>query len=558
MNWKDIQLIVAAENGDFEAVNRLLEFGANPMSKKLITITGNVAIWQRESVAEHDTPLRPIEDKVQCESALALAIIHNHYRVVEALLRSSADPDEEIRWQIGNNSLKTKRLSAIEWRKRWEWTISFPSALTLALATGGGVARRHDGQTIHTYPPRSGNLMINCKGAHPVLDEISLPTMAFIDAPVTCNLDIVQLLLEFGAQVTQHDIDIAKCNPGLSYLLTRKQAWPQSPPVQAWEVNKSPPSQEVEMQDSVVPTNDAGMDVVEVALNGSSSSTLVTTNNSECGVHIDVDDMLNAAEPDKVESQQFPQSVQISFISLSNANDGEVDGNIFENTANNASWASVPVSRPSAQAAQLLAPGNSLSAVQTVQLQHDLWSSPFGLHSPAQLQGDATGTQPGFPIRTQGTQLPLAGGLSSSGLTNASTNNAVLSSANQLLAQTQESINQMGAQQTCNPIGNAKPSEATQGYSTSPIFVNAVASPESVASSVSSDEPGQLILGCEAWLRERGRDEAGYHSDASSISTDSDGNAAGEVDGDAFITPFGSSEGPLRHMEPWQSAIGST
>ncbi|KAJ3336116.1 hypothetical protein HDU93_003623 [Gonapodya sp. JEL0774] len=203
----DILLIEAVENGQAPRVQQLLADGANPNTRKWVTLTCTIG---------RETKM----DSVECESALALAILLANEDVVKALLEGGADPNGVCEWKL---AYRFPSWDADTWnRLRWLGTLFFPSALTLAVARGGKMIA-WTGGTVDA-PDSANQLAINHKGGNVQLKDPKERVDAFI-TPFTLrpSLPIVRLLLYHGAAVTRTELDAARKWPDASFLRALQQ-----------------------------------------------------------------------------------------------------------------------------------------------------------------------------------------------------------------------------------------------------------------------------------------------------------------------------------------------
>ncbi|KAJ3338678.1 hypothetical protein HDU93_009162 [Gonapodya sp. JEL0774] len=196
---RNVLLIEAVENGQAQRVRQLLSEGANPNARKRVTLTCKIG-------RETET------DSVECESALALGILHAHEEVVKALLDGGADPNGACEWKTSNCSNWMGLLNADSWTdlsKRWVGSYLFPSPLTLAVARGGKWMN-WDGSTSNPAPDSDNKLAINLKGGSVQLRQPRVYQDACISPfALQPSLPILQVLLSHGAAVTQRELDAA-------------------------------------------------------------------------------------------------------------------------------------------------------------------------------------------------------------------------------------------------------------------------------------------------------------------------------------------------------------
>ncbi|KAJ3335427.1 hypothetical protein HDU93_005522, partial [Gonapodya sp. JEL0774] len=224
----DIQLIEAVENGQSQRVRQLLAEGANPNSRKRVTLSRQIGFWERRT------------DTVECESVLALGILHAHEDVVKALLEGGADPNGVCEWKLAN---LWPSWAADDWdRERWLRTCLFLCALTLAVARGGEWTWWH-GYT-EDAPNPDNQLVISLKGGNVLLIDPKEAKDAFVE-PFTLrpSLPIVCLLLSHGAVVTQRELDAARELPDTQFLQALQDPQSNPPtPVSSRPQPSSPPT----------------------------------------------------------------------------------------------------------------------------------------------------------------------------------------------------------------------------------------------------------------------------------------------------------------------------
>ncbi|KAJ3335332.1 hypothetical protein HDU93_005785 [Gonapodya sp. JEL0774] len=188
MNHQDVDLIAAVEDGDAALVGNLLREGANRNARMNITLAVTIATGEIKT------------ETIQGESALALAILHRHPQVVDALLSFGADPNREITWNIA----AVKAIWTLhDWNHlRWLHTITFPSPIDLALGFSG---RCRSPWKIYagSVPEYDNKLTVNRRGGHIVLknpnrwDDVRV-WLSFRVSPAT-----ILHLLRHGAAITE-------------------------------------------------------------------------------------------------------------------------------------------------------------------------------------------------------------------------------------------------------------------------------------------------------------------------------------------------------------------
>ncbi|KXS09650.1 hypothetical protein M427DRAFT_49284 [Gonapodya prolifera JEL478] len=132
---KNAALIEAIEKGDAESVRQLLDDGADPNVRKRVTLEATIDDWRLPK-----SPERRI-DSAECESALALAIMHGNAAIAGHLLEKGADPNTAVEWKTPSAIGQNWKLENWDgtWMSigRWRWTYAFPSHLALAISGGG-------------------------------------------------------------------------------------------------------------------------------------------------------------------------------------------------------------------------------------------------------------------------------------------------------------------------------------------------------------------------------------------------------------------------------------
>ncbi|KAJ3336400.1 hypothetical protein HDU93_002900 [Gonapodya sp. JEL0774] len=206
-------LIQAVEAADANEVRRLLDAGARATAAKRVTITFDVASqiykFKRDKV-ERKT------DTVDCESALALAIMRAQPEIVGMLLEAGAPPNREIRWK--RSAFGTWNMPIGDWEvARWECEYFFPSALTLALGKGGKGVTAATGKVV-TIPNSKNILAINLPGGHVDIFRPRLVDDVRVQLQIVPSIEIVRLLLDAGATVTEKELDAAKSNSDPKFL----------------------------------------------------------------------------------------------------------------------------------------------------------------------------------------------------------------------------------------------------------------------------------------------------------------------------------------------------
>ncbi|KXS11051.1 hypothetical protein M427DRAFT_148168 [Gonapodya prolifera JEL478] len=206
------QLIDAVEAGRAADVTRLIEAGASPDARKRVTL--------RFKVENGRGGFDWKEDSVDCESALALAILHAQgASVVRALLAKGASVNGDVEWKLCYWWNSGRHCTANEWQhKRWLSTFRFSSPLCLAIGRGGNQTR-WDGDT-SVRPDSDGNLWINLRGGAVRLTHPTSWEARSVKFTVCPDIELVRLLLAHGACVTDVELNAARQNPNPNLLPT--------------------------------------------------------------------------------------------------------------------------------------------------------------------------------------------------------------------------------------------------------------------------------------------------------------------------------------------------
>ncbi|KAJ3341218.1 hypothetical protein HDU93_005409 [Gonapodya sp. JEL0774] len=211
----DRDLVEAVEAGETLRACQLLLEGADPHSRKRVTLT--VDIHHTTLLQDSSSTSRPVtrSETVECESVLGLAIMHGHVDIVEQLLKMGANPNAQIEWSRSNwfESWTPK-----DWLdRRWRFKCSFPSALSLAVGRGG-TGKYFEGYLLADIPEPNGALFVNLKGGEVMLESPATMEEAYVQLTVQPKLEIVNLLLKHGAEVTPAALAAAKKQSDPKYL----------------------------------------------------------------------------------------------------------------------------------------------------------------------------------------------------------------------------------------------------------------------------------------------------------------------------------------------------
>ncbi|KXS15372.1 hypothetical protein M427DRAFT_324165 [Gonapodya prolifera JEL478] len=204
------QLIDAVEAGREADVKRLIEAGASPDARKRVTLRAKVKDGRGGFVW--------MEDSVDCESALALGILHGNVAIVKVLLEKGAAVDGEVRWKI-SNYYSDKNWKRDRWEeRRWYSTFSFPSPLALAVGRGGKWTDR-DGR-VYDSPNSNKNLEICIRGGAVTITHPEKRPDVYVTHTVRPSMEIVRRLLAHGARITETELNAARKNPDQEFFTT--------------------------------------------------------------------------------------------------------------------------------------------------------------------------------------------------------------------------------------------------------------------------------------------------------------------------------------------------
>ncbi|KXS11701.1 hypothetical protein M427DRAFT_35452 [Gonapodya prolifera JEL478] len=217
MPGPDAQLIDTVESGQIALVNKALDGGASPNARKRVTVS-----WTHNkdglSLTKRDT--------IQCESALALAVVSGRADIVEVLLRRGSDPDVKVEWKI---PLWYNKTTFTNWDKyRWIFPFEYPCCLALALAQGGNIPHFGDSPTdvySSNGPNRNwkqemetGLIRMSRTGGDLTIADPSKDEDAFRLVNLQPNLDVLIALLRGGAKATDAALAAARKVPDPQFL----------------------------------------------------------------------------------------------------------------------------------------------------------------------------------------------------------------------------------------------------------------------------------------------------------------------------------------------------
>ncbi|KXS15361.1 hypothetical protein M427DRAFT_69995 [Gonapodya prolifera JEL478] len=204
------QLIEAVESGSEVDVKRLIDEGASPDARKRVTL--------RAKVDDGKGGFEWMEDTVDCENALGLAILHARVAIVRLLLDNGASVDSEVQWKVANCQ-GTRDWTSDEWqRQRWWWTCGFPSLLTAAIGHCGKSTDFKGSK--YNILNINGQLSANLRGGTVTIEHPKKSQERSVRLTVEPKMEIVRSLLEHGAIVTDVDLKAAQKNPNREFLQT--------------------------------------------------------------------------------------------------------------------------------------------------------------------------------------------------------------------------------------------------------------------------------------------------------------------------------------------------
>ncbi|KXS15999.1 hypothetical protein M427DRAFT_155041 [Gonapodya prolifera JEL478] len=218
MSSLDEYLLRAVEQGDITAAREALTAGADPNCRKTIVLgctvfdeSRVVKSWFKDKSTEKGKGGRVLRYRaVPGESALGLAILGDCVEAVDLLLKCGADPNAMIEWHIvRGRDVWTKDLwqSVVE-EGQLDLTMTAANALDLAVgrieatdATGGRAA-------VAQLLVNKGEVWINQEGGLIQLVDPSAND-TFRSLRIETNRDTVDILLDFGARVSEQAIEAA-------------------------------------------------------------------------------------------------------------------------------------------------------------------------------------------------------------------------------------------------------------------------------------------------------------------------------------------------------------
>ncbi|KXS20554.1 hypothetical protein M427DRAFT_151861 [Gonapodya prolifera JEL478] len=184
------RLIDAIEVGRLDKVKDALKRGANPRARKKVHLRATV---QGETK----------EEKLDAESALALAILRGSESMARELLDAGADPNADLGWKIANWG------DEAEWNRTWDngrWaaTLEFSSSLDIAMVSGtlsspyGNVLRDFTRMATDDFA-----VATNKPGYLVSLRDPEDPKAAADFRQAKPDYTMVRTLLTYGAQISQ-------------------------------------------------------------------------------------------------------------------------------------------------------------------------------------------------------------------------------------------------------------------------------------------------------------------------------------------------------------------
>ncbi|KAJ3335654.1 hypothetical protein HDU93_004782, partial [Gonapodya sp. JEL0774] len=237
----DRRLIDAVESGNPVDVRTILDAGASANVRKLVSL--NVR------VIEENGNVAPRTDTIECESALALAIIHNQPEIVEVLLASGATTGE-ITWR--DSTWWDRDLTIEEWDTRWLLAYSFPSAICLAVGRGGTLTRLSDGQKAEA-PDGKGRVAGNKPGGIVHIENPKSLDDVRVLMELKPSIAVVQALLSQGAPVTDVELKAAKANPDTTFFELLLRHATKSPDVNTSQAPASPQQSQASQHTQFLP-----------------------------------------------------------------------------------------------------------------------------------------------------------------------------------------------------------------------------------------------------------------------------------------------------------------
>ncbi|KXS17803.1 hypothetical protein M427DRAFT_42877 [Gonapodya prolifera JEL478] len=189
----DHVLLESIEDGDISAARCALSLGANPAPRKLLTVT-------RMRSNSHSTQSTAGQTKTaRAEPCLCLAILRGDADLVELLVQGGIDVSKPVWWKVPDYTLAEP---GFVWhRGRWCTSVSFPSALCLAVGAGGVQLDADE----RTTSPLGQRVRVNKPGAH-VLVFGQGSTGLWDTMELKGNLEMVETLLRCGAKVGEEEL----------------------------------------------------------------------------------------------------------------------------------------------------------------------------------------------------------------------------------------------------------------------------------------------------------------------------------------------------------------
>ncbi|KAJ3338765.1 hypothetical protein HDU93_009078 [Gonapodya sp. JEL0774] len=217
----DTHLIDAVDQGDAAIVRQMIAGGGNPNARKTVTLSCNVLVarksrgkikvkkgmFRQEEEERFEEVREQWVDSTLGETALALAIISGNQEVAEVLLEAGADPNLPVEWKNADTATSWNKE---RWEKsRWVRTYLVDSHLLLAIGRGARVIDYDGSPSTFTQLAEMGKLRVNFKGGSVTVENPTTWKEAYAEAMVGNRPNIVALLLQYGARVTEDAIRLA-------------------------------------------------------------------------------------------------------------------------------------------------------------------------------------------------------------------------------------------------------------------------------------------------------------------------------------------------------------
>ncbi|KAJ3342553.1 hypothetical protein HDU93_001940 [Gonapodya sp. JEL0774] len=205
------KLFDCLEANDLQGVIKALGGKANPNARKRVILTCDVyeeskmvkSLFGREEKERGSGKCQIGHQRAQGESALALAIVNDSVRIVQALLEAGANPNDSISWTVarGHDVWITEEWENLR-QDVWDFTYMYDNAVAFALCRGKAIDCHGNRASTVEYLASKGQLWMNQRGGLVKLRNPE-PHHTFVTRDMIMNGEIVNLLLDHGGKMPE-------------------------------------------------------------------------------------------------------------------------------------------------------------------------------------------------------------------------------------------------------------------------------------------------------------------------------------------------------------------